>query len=281
MATATFMFALQDSAIKLLTVGYSIPVLVWFRYSANLVLTVLLMTQLRRTGLVATARPASHVTRGLVLVASSLMGFAALHKLPMAEASAVFFVSPLIVAVIARPLLGEKIALRHWLALLSGFAGIMLIARPGGNLPLDGVLMALGCASGYSYYQIQTRRLAQSENVLTMLFYASLVGTAAVSLGIPWYGHVGVPDVRELSLIATMGCCSWFGHLLLTRAFRETPASVLSPFLYLQMPWALVLGWLIFDHKPDTAALAGICVIVGSGLAIMLQRCSTRSLDAS
>lgn len=272
MAAAMLLFALQDSTIKLLSATYSIPLLVWVRFSANLLLTVALVAPFRRVNLVVTAQPAAHVTRALVLLGSSFMGFAALQRMPLAEASSIFFVSPLIVVVMAGPLLGEKVGMRHWMALLSGFAGIVVIARPGSDLSLVGILYALGCATGYSYYQIQTRRLSQTESVLTMLFYAALIGTMAVSLGLPWFWDGVVPGTRDLLLVGTLGLCSWGGHLLLTRAFRDTPASILSPFLYLQMPWAILLGWLIFDHTPDALTLVGMVVVVGSGLAIMLQR---------
>jgi len=178
----------------------------------------------------------------------------------------------LLVGVLAGPLLGEQVRVRHWLALCAGFAGVLLIVRPGGTLDGIGVACALAAGVCYAAYQLLTRALASSEPPLRLLFYTALVGTLLMSpmLPITWDGRLPTP--MQALLIASLGVYGAVGHFLLIRAFRESPASRLAPLLYMQLVWAVLLGWLIFAQWPDRLTIAGMLIIVISGLSSVWQR---------
>lgn len=266
LVNALFFFAALDAIAKHLTQTFSIPMLVWARYLVHCLLMAVFLGPSRGRRLLATARPGLLVVRALLLLACTSCGFAALSRMPLAETSAIAFTAPLIVAILAGPWLGERLSADRWLAVVAGFAGVLLIARPGGALDLVGTLFALLGAAFYAAYQILTRQLAATEDTLAMLFYTALVGAVAMSLALPWIWHGPLPDLQQGLLIAALGILGGCGHFLLTRAFRHAPASMLSPFIYLQLVWATLLGALVFGHWPDLPALAGILVIVGSGL---------------
>ncbi len=125
-------------------------------------------------------------------------------------------------------------------------------------------------AACYAIYQIQTRQLSPTENTVTMLFYTALVGTVSMTLAAPLYWGGPMPDSIDAMLIASLGLYGGTGHLMLTRAFRYAKASFLSPFLYVQLIWAMLLGWMFYQHLPDLLSVAGMAVIVGSSLSIAL-----------
>lgn len=268
---ALFLFVLLDATAKHLARTYPVPMLVWARYTVHFVLMVVLLGPSMRGRLVTTGRPARQVVRALCLLAVTFFGMAALARMPLAETTAILFAAPLIVTLLAGPLLGERIGALRWVAVLTGFAGVLLIARPGSGLVTEGVLLALAGALSYAIYQILTRQLTATENPVTMLFYTALIGSGVMTLLLPWIWGGPLPDLRDALLIASLGIYGGTGHFLLIRAFRDAPASTLSPILYVQLVWATLIGWLAFGHFPDGLALAGILTIGGAGALIALQ----------
>lgn len=272
MLAAVFCFALLDATAKHLSQTYPVPMLVWARYTLHCLLMVIFLAPSLRWKLIATQRPVMQVVRGLMLVGTTGFAMAAFRHLPLAETTALIFVTPLIVALLAGPILGERLRPSHWGASLCGFAGALLIARPGGALNLTGFLLVLGAALCYSIYQIQTRLLSPTENTLTLLFYTALVGTLGMTLTAPLFWGGPMPDFSDSLMIATLGLYGGTGHFLLIKAFRHAPATVLSPFLYAQLIWATLLGWLIFDHWPDGLTLAGMTIIAISSITLALTQ---------
>jgi drug/metabolite transporter (DMT)-like permease len=268
---ALFLFVLLDATAKHLGQTYPVPMLVWARYAVHFVLMVVLLGPSMRGRLVSTGRPRRQVVRALCLLAVTFFGMAALARMPLAETTAIVFAAPLIVTLLAGPLLGERIGALRWAAVLVGFAGVLLIARPGSGLVMEGVLLALAAAVSYAIYQILTRQLTATENPVTMLFYTALVGTGAMTVLLPWIWGGPQPDLKDALLIASLGIYGGTGHFLLIRAFRDAPASTLSPILYVQLVWATLVGWLAFGHFPDGLALAGILIIGAAGAMIALQ----------
>ncbi|EXI90977.1 MAG: carboxylate/amino acid/amine transporter [Candidatus Accumulibacter regalis] len=221
--------------------------------------------------LVVTGRPWLMSLRGLTLVAVTLLGQLALKTLPLAETTALIFVAPLLVALLAAPLLGEKVRLRTWLATIAGFVGVLLIARPGGSLFGPGVAYALGAALSYAAYQILTRKLAATEHPMRLLFYTALLGTLAMLPALPVYWDGIWPTPTQSLLIVSLGLYGGIGHFLLIRAFHATSASLLAPLIYTQLVWATLLGWLVFDHFPDFLTVVGMMVIGASGLSLAFR----------
>jgi len=272
MLAAVLCFALLDATAKHLSQTFPVPMLVWARYALHFVLMLLFLAPTMRWKLVATRRPVMQVVRALMLVGVTGFAMAAFRHLPLAETTALLFITPLIVALLAGPFLGERLRPFHWVASLCGFGGALLIARPDGALNAAGLVLVIAAALCYSIYQIQTRLLSPTENTLTMLFYTALVGTAGMTLAAPLYWGGPLPDWREGLMIASLGLYGGTGHYLLTSAFRHTAATTLSPFLYVQLIWATLLGWLVFGHWPDGATLLGMAIIAASSASLALTQ---------
>lgn len=273
MLAAVFCFALLDVTAKHLSQTYPVPMLVWARYALHFLLMILFLAPSMRWQLVATQRPVLQTVRALMLVGVTGFAMAAFRVLPLAETTALLFITPLIVALLAGPFLGEKLRIRHWLASLLGFVGVLLISRPDGDLNFEGLAFVLAAAACYSIYQIQTRQLSPTENTLTMLFYTALVGTISMTLAAPLYWGGPLPDWGDALMIASLGIYGGTGHFLLISAFRHAPATTLSPLLYVQLIWATLLGWIVFDHWPDGTTIFGMVIIAASSASLaLLQR---------
>jgi drug/metabolite transporter (DMT)-like permease len=265
---ATVFFVLLDATAKHLARQWPVPLLVWVRYTTHCALMVLLLGPRLGHRLLATGQPVRQVVRALLLLATTLCIMTALGHMPLAETTAVAFAAPVIVVILARPLLGEKIGPLRWLAVLIGFAGVLLIARPGSGLSATGLAWAGSGAVFLALYQILTRQLSAGENPLTMLFYTALVGTLAMTPWLPWVWTGPRPEGIEWALVLGMGVFGGTGHFLLIRAFREAPASLLAPITYAQIPMAVLLGWVVFHHTPAPGVFLGMLVIAGAGVLL-------------
>ena len=269
---ATLLFAILDVTSKYLVTIFAVPLLVWARYSVHLVIMLTTIAPGMGREIVVTQHPFLMTIRAFMLVGVTLLFQLALNTLPLAETTALVFITPLLVALLAGPILGEAVNLRSWLATAVGFAGALLIARPGGALAGIGVVYALGAALCYAGYQILTRKLSSSEPPMRQLFYTALVGTISMSFVAPYYWAGEIPSPRHALLITSLGVLGGTGHFLLIRALRETPASILSPLLYVQLIWATALGWLVFGQLPDLLATVGMAIIGLSGVSLLLFR---------
>jgi drug/metabolite transporter (DMT)-like permease len=275
MLAAVFCFALLDAVGKHLAQTYPIPLLAWARYAVHMLAMAIVLGPSMRGRLLQTRRPLLQFARGLMLSATTVFYLAAFRLMPLAEATALIFLAPLIVSLAAGPLLGEKITVARWTGLLVGFLGVILIARPGADssdINTAGVAFAIGGALSYSVYQIQTRLLAPSENNVAMQFFTAMTGTIVMSIALPWYWEGPKPGIAEIAMFCSLGALGGTGHFMLTRAFRFAPASVLAPFFYVQLAWATLLGWIVFAQVPDLQSLVGIAIIASSGLSIALSQ---------
>jgi drug/metabolite transporter (DMT)-like permease len=275
MLLAVLCFALLDTVGKHLAQTYPVPLLAWARYAVHLVAMAVVLGPSMRGRLLKSRRPLLQCARGLMLSGTTIFALAAFQLMPLAETTALIFLTPLIVSLAAGPLLGEKITVTRWIGLLVGFLGVLLIAHPGTSsrdIDTSGVAFAIAAALCYSVYQIQTRQLAPSENNVAMQFFTAMTGTLVMSMALPWFWRGPQPDIAGIAMFCSLGLLGGTGHFLLTRAFRFAAASVLSPFIYAQLAWATLLGWLVFDHVPDLQSLIGIAVIAVSGVAIALTQ---------
>ncbi|MCX9157198.1 DMT family transporter [Niveibacterium sp. 24ML] len=271
---AVALFACLDATAKHLSQKWPVGMLAWGRYSVHFVLMTAFLAPIWRGRLLRTKRPLMQCARGVSLVVVTVLAMAAFQRMPLAEATALMFASPLLVAILARPILHEQIGRLRWFAILLGFSGVLMLTRPGSGLDLLGIACALGAAVAYAAYQLMTRVMSSSEHPVTMLYYTACAGTLILSGTQPLLGTLQWPGYMDAALIAMLGLLGGTGHYLLTRAFREAPASMLSPLIYLQLVWAAMLGWLVFGDTPTTATIAGMLVIGASGLLIAWE--STR-----
>jgi drug/metabolite transporter (DMT)-like permease len=270
MLAAMLCFALLDATSKHLSQTFNVPLLVWARYLVHFLLMVVFLAPRYGVGLVRTSRPFAQIGRALLLVAVTGLAMAGFRILPLAENTAILFVSPLIVALLAGPMLGEKVGMPRWLAALVGFGGMLLIARPGGALAPEGIVYTTVAAICYAFYQLLTRRMTATEKPITLVFYTAMTGTVAMSMALPWIWYGPTPTTLETLMICSLAIYGGTGHFLLTHAFRQAPASTLAPFLYVQLIWASLLGWLFYDQWPDALSIAGMGTIVAGGITVAL-----------
>jgi drug/metabolite transporter (DMT)-like permease len=274
---AVAMFAVMDSISKYLARFYPVTTVVWARYLFHTLLVIVVLGPRLGSALVRTSRPGAQFVRGLLLAGASLFFVGALKYLPLAESSAIQFIAPVLVTVMAVVVLKEKVGLARWIAVLSGFVGVLTIIRPGSGIFTWASLLPLGAAACFASYQILTRRLAGLESPYTSIFYSGLVGMLLVSIFLPY--HWAPPrSGLHLALFAAMGIIAGLSHLTLIKAYDFAPASRLAPFSYTQMIWATAAGYLVFGDFPDYWSLAGIVILMASGIYIAThQHLSERS----
>jgi len=269
MIAAVGIFALLDTSAKLLASrGYPVAMVVWARYAGNLVLLLAWLAGAGALGRMRTKRAGTQILRGLMLGSATLLYFSALSLMPIADAAAIGFSMPLMVALLAVPMLGERLDPVRLAVILAGLAGAILIVRPGSGLFGWVALLPLGMALCNAFYQILTRKLSGIEHPMTSLFWGALVGTAMFTpfLGSAWTPPTGLLDAV---LFLFLGAFGFAGHLLLIRAYEHATVSLLAPLHYSQLVWVLALGWLLFGEFPDGWSMIGMSIIVVSGLALV------------
>lgn len=271
MLCAVLFFASMDATAKWLAVKYPVPMLVWARYLVHCLLMLIFLLPLHGRRLWYTTRPLMQIIRALMLLSITAFTMFAFRLLPLTVVTAIAFLAPLLVGLLAGPILGEKVGRIQAIALLMGLAGVVLIARPGGEVSLAGVLLAGTGALCYTVYQLMTRMLAPYESSVSMLFFTALIGAIVMTALLPWIWTDIHPDAFDTFLICMLGVLGGSGHYLLIRAFRITPATTLAPFLYAQMVWAGLLDLLVFQHVPDGPTWMGIALIITAGMAIIVR----------
>ncbi|MBV9862341.1 MAG: DMT family transporter [Alphaproteobacteria bacterium] len=265
---ATFPF--MNAAVKLLTARYPTLEITWARFTGHLL--VMLIVFLPRYGgrLLATRRPLVQVGRSVLMLASNAAFVIAIGRVPLATASAIGFTSPLIVTALSVPLLGEVVGPRRWSAVLIGFAGALMIVRPGSGLGDPAVLLLLVSSGCYALYQIATRWVAPFDSPATGIVFSALLGSLALSAVLPFV-FVMPQSLFDLLLFGSLGVLGGVGHYLVIKAFRAGPAAVIAPLGYVELLGTATLGYLIFGNFPDLWTWAGAAVIIASGVYIALR----------
>jgi drug/metabolite transporter (DMT)-like permease len=265
MVAAVGTFVLMDTVAKYLTRWYPAPLIVWARYASNLTVLLAFLAARGDLGLLRTARPGLQFARGLLLALATLLFFTSLSVLPLADANAIGFAMPLFVAALAVPMLGERLEMARLLAIVAGLAGALFIVRPGSDLFTPYALLPLGMAVCNALYQILTRKIAGLEPPLTSLVWGAIVGAVLLSAIAPFV-WVSPQAVSHGVLIVIIGILASIGHFLLIRAYDYASATLLAPFTYSALLWAVLLGWVVFGDFPDGWSLVGMGIIVVSGL---------------
>jgi len=261
-----FCFVTMDACAKtLLTNGHSVTQVVWGRYISQVVLLAVIFAP-RLISLIRTDHVKVQLLRSVLLLLTTILFFGALSYIPMANASAVMLVSPLIVTALSVPLLKEKVGVRRWAGVAIGFAGAMLIIRPGADTLQLAALLPLGAAFLYALFQISTKFLSAAEDPLTTLVYSALVGGVVLSISVPFHWEPFTP--KEWLILAGTGTFGSIGHFCLINAFRNAPASAVVPFTYTNLLWATGYGYILFGDIPDLHTVLGAVIISASGLYI-------------
>jgi drug/metabolite transporter (DMT)-like permease len=270
MCVAVLLFACNDAAAKYLNGHMHTMQVVWARYMAAFVLAIAMANPIRNPGIFRTSRPWLQLSRSTLLFGSTALNFFALRYLQLDQAIAIIFSTPFIVAALGGPMLGEWIKWRRWTAIIVGFLGVLLVTRPGaGGIHWAAGLSALGAVC-YAIYSISTRILARHDSTDTTNFYSNLVGAILATMLIPFFWS-SQTDPLIILLMCSMGLFSGLGHYLLIAGHRLAPASVLAPFIYTEIIWMILLGYVVFGDKPNNWTIAGVTVVIGSGLYLLYR----------
>jgi drug/metabolite transporter (DMT)-like permease len=276
---ALFCFALLDTTAKWLTGQMDTVQVVWARYASHFILSFLFVNPWTTPGLLRTSRPWLQLGRSALLVCSTFFNFVALRYLQLDQTAALMFTTPFFIAVLAGPLLGEWIGWRRWVAIMVGFAGVLLVTRPGAGGIHPAAIFSLISAVCYALYNITTRMLASYDSTQTTLFYSSLVGFLAASVPVAffWTPPAGPSAIAGMVAIGAFG---WIGHWLLIAAHRQAPAPVLAPFIYFQIVWMAAAGFFVFGDLPSGWTLAGAAVVIACGLYLLNRERKMRAVQS-
>jgi drug/metabolite transporter (DMT)-like permease len=266
-AGAVACFSLSDSIIKSLAGRHPVPLLVWARWGFQVLAMLIWLAPTMGMRMVRTRQLRMQLARGILLIGSSLCFMTALKFLPLADATALNYLTPTLVIVLAVVFLDERMTLARMAFVVAGLLGMLMIVQPGAELFRGASLLALASAGCYAVYQITTRMLAGEDPRVT-LFYPALVGAALMTLVWPWFGSKIDISWTDVALLAAIGVLGTVGHFLFILAFQRAPASALTPFTYIHLVFATLIGWLAFGDLPDALTFAGMALIAGSGLLL-------------
>jgi drug/metabolite transporter (DMT)-like permease len=226
--------------------------------------------------IIRTHRPWLQIIRGLMLVGFTLSFFSALGYLPQAEATAIAFITPFFVMLLAGPLLGERVTIWRWLGAAGGFAGMLLILRPGTDLSPTGVGFALITVACSIVFQLLTRKLSATpgEGTTATVLITALVGTVVSALTLPlmpvWGGWPQTFTLAMWAQLVGIGVCGTVSQICLVQAYYWSSASFVAPLTFLQIVGAAIAGWFFFGDLPDPIGSLGIAIICASGIASMV-----------
>ena len=242
----------------------------WARYIGQMLVVTPFVWHRAGPGFWRTRNLRMQLIRSAFLLAATVCFFAGLRYLPLAEGSAITFLAPIFIVVLSRPVLGERPTRARWIASIMGFVGILVLLRPGSSVLHPAVLLLIATAVCNALYQLLTRKLP-GDSAHTTLFYSALIGAIAFTLALPWGFDGAALSWREGGLLLLLGLFAGLAHWLVISAFLIAPASLLTPFTYLQMIWATLFGYVIFAQLPDGVSAIGMGIIVASGVILALQ----------
>lgn len=274
MIASVFVFSVINALVKWEAERYPLAEVVFFRCVFSLVPCMALLATSGGFRLLRTQRLGEHVGRGLMQFVSMMCIFAAFGMMPLANAVAISFSSPLFLTMLSIPLLGERVGRHRWTAVLVGFAGVLLMvhARGGGldgGFASPGAVLALTSAAIGASVTIAVRRMTLTEASPTLVTYQALVTTILSAMLLPFAWTA--PRWQDALIMAGIGLCSGIGQFWWTQAYRFAPAAVAAPFSYLSMIWALLLGYLIWGDVATPALIGGSLVVASSGLYILYR----------
>ena len=262
-------FAVLDTTTKRVTVEVPLLMAVWARNFFQAIFTTTLVLHKQGLSVLKTNHLAQQITRGLLMVTVTVLAFSSLGVMPVGEFTAIVMTTPLLVTLLAARLLGEHVSAFRVALVIGGFLGTAIIVRPGGGavswhswhmlLPL--VLVAANTA-----FQLLTSKMTRTETTMTTQFYSSWVGATLTSIPLIWFWTPIADPLLWLGLLL-MGVAGAVGHILMIMSFERSPAATLMPYMYMQIGFAMLGGWLIFDHVPDHLSLIGIGLIAACGTA--------------
>jgi drug/metabolite transporter (DMT)-like permease len=281
---SALIFAVMSALVRYLGADYPVGQVVFFRSAFAIVPVVVIFAWRRELeAAIRMGRPLGHAGRGLTAIGGMFCNFSALARLPIVDATAISFAAPLITVAMAALVLKERVRIYRWSAVIIGFLGVLVMLLP--HLDISGSAASAGAAIGAFFGLagavfsagsiIQTRHLTKSETTSSIVFYFSLICTFAGLL--TWPFGWNTPTWSELAALIGIGLCGGLAHIVLTESYRWAPASLVAPFDYTSMLWALVLGYLAFGELPTALGFLGAAIIAGAGLFVIWRERQIRA----
>lgn len=277
MLAAMAVVPVMDGVAKHLSASFPVLQVVWARYFFHLLILLPVVLWRHGAGALLLRNPWLQVARGGFLLGSTVLFFAAIAVMPIADALALVFVAPLVVTALSPLILGERVGLRRWTAVGVGFVGVVVIVRPGLSAFHPGMLLALGAGTVYAFYSLATRKLSGSAPPLVTLVYTALLGALVMSALVPvvWTP----PGTKDLFWMVLMGALAAGGHFLVIKSFEHAEASLLAPLGYSEIVMATVVGYVAFGDFPDAWTWLGVAIVITSGVYVSLrERRGARSI---
>ncbi len=280
---AVFFFGCLELSAKLAS-NYMPPMqAVWARYTIHLVIMAVVLGPILRRRLFETKKAKLQITRSILLAFTTMCQFTGLKYLQMAEITVINFAAPFIVAILAGFMLREVPGPHRWAAIVIGFLGVLIVLRPGvSNLHWASLIVLAGTVS-MAFYLVTTKMVARADSAIVSLFYTALVGTIVLSALMPFVWQVPTAPEGWLAMLA-VGFFGAVGHFILILANRYAEGSLLAPFMYVQMIWSVLFGFIVFGYLPDRYTWIGAGVVIAGGvylawreLLAIRRRSATRS----
>lgn len=287
-AGGTLIFSVNDMAIKFLSGGYALHQVILIRavIAISFILCVVHLSE-RGWSQIATSRPWTHLLRVAIVMVSNVTFFLGLAAMPLADAVAVAFISPIVVTLLSIVVLKEKVGPRRWAAVIVGMVGVIVMLRPGAGVIQPAALLVLVSAVLYAIGNLLARHMGGTESAMTLSFYVQ-AGFIVVSLSMGLWagdGHLATedplwaflfrpwiwPPLADWPVFLATGLSVGIGGLMITQAYRTAEAGLIAPFEYVGMPAAILWGMAIFGTFPDATAWVGIALICGSGLYVLYR----------
>lgn len=262
-------YATHDVVVKVLGGIYSPFQIVFFSVLLSFPLATVMMMRDATPGNLRPRHPWWLALRTGSAVVTGVSAFYAFSVLPLAQVYAILFAAPLLITILAIPVLGEVVRLRRWMAVLVGLAGVLVVLRPGSTDLTLGHLAALAAAVGGSLASIVVRKIGHDERPVVMLLYPMMVNFALMAIALPFV-YVPMP-IEHLGLLAIIAIFAWFASRLVITAYQEGEAAIIAPMQYSQIIWASIFGYFFFDEVIDQPTAIGAAIIIASGMYIVLR----------
>jgi drug/metabolite transporter (DMT)-like permease len=263
---AVMCFAALDTTSKHVTAVVPLLVAVWARYFFQAVLTTVVVLPIKGLAVLKTNNPRQQVMRGVLLVSVTGLAFSSLKFMPVGEFTAIVMTVPLLVTLLATRTLDEHVSAQRVVLVCGGFIGTLIIVRPGTQIFGWPLLIPLMLVIVNAAFQLLTSKMSRTEDAMTTQFYTTWVGTAVATVPLFWFWEP-ITDMQPMLELVFMGVAGCVGHFLLILAFERSPAGTLMPYMYAQIGFAMLGGWLVFDHVPDHFSMIGIGLIALCGTA--------------
>lgn len=277
---AGMVFSIFNAIVKHLTQELPVLEVAWGRYVFHLLFALVYaavaakfatspgpspISWLRRwRNALRSRRPGLQFLRSLLMLATTLLFFFALFYIDLATATAIAFVEPMVITILSFLILKELVGVRRWTAVVIGFIGVLVVIRPGFGMAHPAMLVPVLSASTGACYNVLTRVVARYDGNATSLFYSALVGCLGLTCALPFIWQA--PSWDQWLLLAALGISGGFAHTLVIRAFSFASASIIAPFIYLQLLWAMAIGFLWFGNLPVLTTWIGAGIIIATGI---------------